>query len=233
MVERITAKKCSIRDLLDGSYVEKQNDVSYMKTLRGDISRANLIAAVVGKPAHSTLLLDDGTGTIEARTFDDTKLFENVFIGDILLLIGRPREYQGQRYVVAEIAKRLGSLAWLELRKRELSSGNNSNTKITTSPTTEKEKSTRTKIPKPENQTPRKTTELNKIKKEDNILPAPVLTTTGEKVLAVIRELDTGSGAPVEQVIAKLGGGAETILTNLMAEGEIFEIRPGRVKVLE
>ena len=57
---------------------------------------------------------------------------------------------------------------------------------------------------------------------------------TSDRILEIIRELDDGQGAAVEKVLAKAGRpDAETMLTNLLAEGEIFEIRPGRVKVLE
>lgn len=58
----------------------------------------------------------------------------------------------------------------------------------------------------------------------------PAQGSTPEEVVARIRELDTGDGAPVEDI--KIAN-AEQLLTSLMAEGEIFEIRPGRVKVLE
>jgi hypothetical protein len=53
-----------------------------------------------------------------------------------------------------------------------------------------------------------------------------------EAVIQLIKKLDDGSGAPIEQLV-EANPEAESILTTLMAEGEIFEIKPGRVKVLE
>lgn len=211
MVERLTARKCPIGELLSGAYVQKEGTKpNHVATSRGAVSRANLIAAVVDKPSPNTILLDDGSGRIEARAFDNAQLFDNVMVGDILLLIGRPREYQQSRYLVAEIAKRLGSPTWLELRRAEVGS-----------------------IP---GEAPKE--EVVGAEEE----AAPVEPAAGEElavgkmdtVLALIKKLDEGQGAPIEQVIERSGDAAtEKVLTDLMAEGEIFEIKPGRVKVLE
>ncbi len=237
MAERLTARKCSLHDLLAGEYVVKANEPNQLVTPHGPASRANIIAAVVAKPGNAALLLDDGSGQAEARAFDDQKLFDNILLGDIILLIGRPRKHEGRPYIVAEIAKRLGSPKWLELRKAELAQ-------------TEKAVS----VPKKKNSpvAPRPVSEekkdgkgeegLKKAKDEGSAKPVTktavedegeVVALTSERVLAAIKELDDGAGAPMERIVARLGGGAETALTDLMAEGEIFEIRPGRVKVLE
>jgi hypothetical protein len=125
MVERLTAIKAAIAELNSGAYkVKEGSNPSFVETPRGKVSRANVIAAVVDKPAPNSLLLDDGSATIESRSFDTNELFANVLVGDILLLIGRPREYQGKRYLVAEIAKRLGSPTWLKLRKSRTGNSN-------------------------------------------------------------------------------------------------------------
>lgn len=211
MVERLTAIKCAIGELLNGNYKVKEGSLpSFVETVRGNVSRVNVIAAVVGKPSPSSLHIDDGSGTIETRSFDTEELFGNVLVGDILLLIGRPREYQGKRYLVAEIAKRLGTPTWLKLRKAELG-------EIAQPP--------KEKVPIPKKEVLEERTE----KKPDT----PLINQT-DAILALIKKLDDGSGVPIETVIEESENvEAESILTTLMAEGEIFEIRPGRVKVLE
>jgi len=235
-MERLTAVKCAIGHLLAATFVEKSGaDASYAKTTVGNVSRANIVAIVVGKPAANALVLDDGSGRIEARAFDNTKLFENIMVGDIILLIGRPRTYQSTLYVVAEIARRLGSPTWLELRKRELQAearqGTMSEKKMSAERDTKtKEEHRHSIIPNPVPSLEKKSAPKKPMKDEK---AEKVITTTSDKVLAAIKELDDGNGAAVEKIIAKLGGSAETILTNLMAEGEIFELRPGKVKVLE
>ncbi len=215
MPERLTAVKCAVRDLMTGAFVAKEGTApSYVETARGSVSRCNLVAAVVDKPGSRSLLLDDGTGRVEARAFDEERLFENVLVGDVVLIVGRPRQYQGQGYVVAEIARRLGSPKWLELRRAELGG------QKAAAPKRE------AKLPAPVKSAPKK--ERGEGKKEE------VVASASDGVLALIRELDEGQGAPIETVIERSGSPAtESVLTDLMAEGEIFEMRPGRVKVLE
>lgn len=54
-----------------------------------------------------------------------------------------------------------------------------------------------------------------------------------ERIIMVIRQLDTGDGAPIEQVVvmSKIPE-AEEIIEQLLLHGDIFELRPGKVKVL-
>ncbi|MFH1409255.1 MAG: hypothetical protein ABIH34_05085 [Nanoarchaeota archaeon] len=51
-------------------------------------------------------------------------------------------------------------------------------------------------------------------------------------VLGVIRSLDHGEGADQERVMSE-GKISEEIISRLLKEGEIFEVRPGRLKVLD
>jgi len=45
--------------------------------------------------------------------------------------------------------------------------------------------------------------------------------------------LDSGEGADIEDVIVKADvKDCEPLLNSLIKEGEIFEVRPGRIKVL-
>ena len=57
--------------------------------------------------------------------------------------------------------------------------------------------------------------------------------TKAEEVLSAIRKFDSGEGAAVELILSKVGNDAENIINGLLRDGEIFEIRPGRLKVLE
>ena len=55
----------------------------------------------------------------------------------------------------------------------------------------------------------------------------------GTLLIDIISELDPGDGAPVDEVLKKAGDGAEERLQLLIREGEVFELRAGKVKVLE
>lgn len=247
MVERVTAKKCRIIDLVNGRYILKDGtQPSYVETPYGEINKVNLIAAIVAKPGKKSIIVDDGSSQVEARSFDDETLFERVAVGDVVLLIGRPRRFQEQTYVVAEICKQLSSLKWLELRHAELVRNDDEKFLVThqIAETTKKKDSNPNNTPSSQQRVEENSYLTNPLLKEkkriiskkvnDKQEDGGTLVTTTDNILTIIRELDTGQGAPVEKVIAKTGRpDAETILTNLLAEGEIFEIRPGRVKVLE
>ena len=61
-----------------------------------------------------------------------------------------------------------------------------------------------------------------------------VETTSIEKVIQTIKELDSGDGADIEEV--KKGSdvtNSEEVLDMLLKRGDLFTIRPGRVKILE
>jgi len=49
-------------------------------------------------------------------------------------------------------------------------------------------------------------------------------------VLDLVRSLDSGDGADFDVIAAKVG---EEKVVSLLAAGELFEIRPGKIKVLE
>ena len=49
----------------------------------------------------------------------------------------------------------------------------------------------------------------------------------------IVRTLDSGDGADYQEVLTKLGTKGEELIVHLLAMGELFETRPGRLKVLE
>ncbi len=51
--------------------------------------------------------------------------------------------------------------------------------------------------------------------------------------LSVVRELDSGDGADYDLVVSRLGKKGEDMVIHLLAVGELFETRPGKLKVLE
>ena len=70
---------------------------------------------------------------------------------------------------------------------------------------------------------------------EKVVAPQPVVSdNAAEVVVSVIAGLDTGDGADIDVVIEQsgLGARAEKIVNQLLLDGDIFEIRPGVIKVL-
>jgi exosome complex RNA-binding protein Csl4 len=195
---RQTAIPCTLGDISSGPWVQNEGILpSGVQTQRGFVSRASIMGVVIDKSATS-FSLDDGTNVVSVRSFDTKPVLASV--GDIVLVIGRPREYNGERYLVLEICKRLRNTAWVQYRKRELDTLRSASFEI---PTVE-----------------------------------PVVTEDASKknpydvLMAKIRELDAGGGVAIGDLLTVVPE-AEKFIRTLIEEGEIFEIKPGRVKILE
>lgn len=207
-IKRQTAIKCTIKQILEGTYVQRQGwQPNYIEISGKQISRVNILAALVNKQ-DNTLIIDDGTGKIPLRLFSEHKKADNLSIGDILLIIGRPREYNNERYITPEILRKIKNKKWIDHRQKEL----------------QIKETTPTKKTKPE-------------KNEEKIeeLPPQYEETANNtsKILQLIRNLDKGDGADTEQIIkeSKIKN-AEEHIQSLINEGEIYEIRPGKLKIL-
>jgi len=204
--KRQTAYKCNISTLNNGMFIKKQGwESSYVMTEYGDFSRVNIMAVIVSKDENS-VILDDGTGQISGRLFDNFERLENINIGDAVLAISRPREFNNKMYLTIEIIKKI-SVEWLNYRKKELSL-----------------------IKKIRDMNQLKSIEK---KPEAAIVENASTTNSKEKILKFVAELDKGGGASVEDVLAlsKVVNGEE-ILSDMLMRGEVYESKAGHVKLM-
>ncbi len=108
---RETAQKVRIAQILDS---------------RDKISRVNILATIINSasnyPSYSQTSVDDGSGKINIKNFENPDFFKGIDIGDIVMIIGKPREYNGERYIVGEIIKKIQDPGWLKVRDLELKS---------------------------------------------------------------------------------------------------------------
>lgn len=204
IITRQTAKKCGVKELINGRYIKREGwEPSYVETSLGNISRTNLMAIIISKE-NNTSVVDDGTGMISIRSFEENKILQGD-VGDIVLIIGRPRIYNNEIFVVPEIIKKIDS-KWLELRKLELQSNKETfvaNNKHDENP-------------------------LEESKEEQ-----PLSDNINDNILNKVKEMDKGNGVKIEEVISHFDSQqANNSLNKLIEEGEIFEIKPGVVKVL-
>ncbi|MCF7871674.1 OB-fold nucleic acid binding domain-containing protein [Candidatus Woesearchaeota archaeon] len=215
-IQRQTAYKCNINTVLASRYIQQQGwEPNYLEKNDKKISRVNILAAVVSKE-NNTITIDDGTGQINLMLFSDHEKAENIDVADIILVIGKPREYNNQRYIVPEILKKIQNTKWIQYRKMELNLDIDNKNHHDNENTQDKliEKPLKKQIPP-----------LIEIKKPENI---------SQKIVETIRKLDKGDGAEIEQVIDQIkNSDAEKYITLLINEGEIFEARPGKIKILE
>ena len=109
---RDVALKISINTLLSGKYVqEKETEPNYLLTSEEKkIYRLNLMANILSKEivgSITNLLIDDGTGSIILRSFEKNKTTENLNIGDTILILGKVRIYNQEKYISPEIIKKI------------------------------------------------------------------------------------------------------------------------------
>ena len=162
-----------ITELLSGSFQQQEDMPAHVALPDGrTVERLRLWGIAV---STTDLVIDDGTGSILVRNFE-TPI--SIAIGDPVLIIGKPRIYNGQQYILGEIVKKVDA-RWLDVRKKT----------------------------------------------------APV-NTQQTNVLSIVRALDSGDGADYNAVLARIGNNEEKIV-HLLAIGELFETRPGKLKVLE
>jgi RPA family protein len=208
---RQVAYKVQIADLLNNRYVKEEGWLpNYIAVRDLKVSRANLIGVIVSKDSQEgevvsqNFILDDGTGRLSLRFFEHGKGLE---VGDIVNVIGRPREFGAERYMVPEIMKKVDDPKWVALRKMELAA----------------EKQAASPVGDSVSEAP--PVETEEILDESN--PA-------EKIISILRELDSGSGVDFEELSVKFGAGnPEEQVKRLLEQGDIFEVKPGRYKLLE
>jgi len=203
---RQTAYKSSIKSLLEGVFVKKPGwESNYIMTEYGDFSRVNIVAVVVEKDENS-MTLDDGTGQITARIFNNPEKLIDIDIGELILVIARPREFNNQIYLTLEIIKKIKNKSWINYRKKELS-------------------------------LIQKVRDIGSIKitkpPEAEIVESQSTVSAKERILTLIKQLDTGSGASVDDIIliSKLSN-AEDVIQDMLLKGEIFEMKAGKFKLM-
>lgn len=232
--ERQTAYVVTAESLQNGKYEKSPGEFEPNYVILQDgrnVSRINLIAAVVAiteDPTFKSFVIDDGTAKMSARIFDK-ELFQDIEIGDLILLIGRPREFGSEIYIVPEIMKKMQNAQWVEHRKLLLSKIMPIKT-TTTSPSSQEENVEETEVIEiNDTQIDNTNTSTETHAQPEN---EEVVETSEEDIIETIRKLDKGEGIFIED-ITQLSKNSEKQVKNLLEQGEIFEIKPGRVKVLE
>jgi len=201
-IKRETAIICMVDDLLRGSFVKTEGwKPSYFSTDLGDVSRVNLMGVVVSMETSGGILIDDGSGRILLRSFEE-QAFTDFNIGDLVTVIGRPRVYNEQKYVLPEVMKKINQ-KWGAFRQLQL------------------------QLLKGKRKKP---TQESRVMVEDKEKPVNHF----QKILEFVKDLDTGEGADIEEVKKRTGApNSEELIRKLIEEGEIFETRPGKLKILE
>ncbi|MFT7616337.1 MAG: hypothetical protein ACI8Y7_001168 [Candidatus Woesearchaeota archaeon] len=221
-IKRQPARIASATQLLKGKYVEQDGwEPNYVDVSGVNVSRVNLMGIIVDFPEYIkhvepftpiesfSCTVDDGTDIIQVRSFDPVICPEKLSIGTPVLIIGRPRKYNEQLYVALEIIRALPDKKWLDVRKKELKP---IAPEIAEDP-------------------------VEKVLEEIHVEEITVEVPTEMSILDIIDFLDTGDGVMTETVIAealtKKHEDPESKIKSCLLNGDIFEVRPGRIKVLK
>ena len=171
----------------------------YISINNSNVSRANIMATLVFKAEDSSYadaIIDDGTGKISMRSFERKDIFSKVEVGDAVLVVGKIREYNNEKYIIPEIVKKTDS-EWIAVRRNELRSNS---------------------IGEPKQAEPEIYEGAEKI----------------EEVFTLIRKLDLGDGVMIEDIAREFKNfDAEKMLGKMLENGDVFEIKPGKIKILE
>ncbi len=206
-IKRQTAYKCTIETIHNSIFVKKQGwESNYVMTEYGDFSRVNIIAAVISREDNG-LTFQDGTGQISGRVFEKTEQLDDINIGDIVLIIGRPREYNNNTYLTIETVKKIIP-GWINYRKKELLLIK----KVRDMP-----------------QQPK----IDKKLKEPEIVESAGTMNSRERIVKTIKELDKGDGASIDDVLrlSRVANGEE-LLSEMTMRGEVYESKAGYVKLM-
>jgi RPA family protein len=122
--KRQIAYKVKVRDLIKGDYVKREGwEPNYIKDKFGrEISRVNISGVILSKSEeinYKSITIDDGTGIISIRSFGEHN-FSGFDIGDIVCVIGKPRAFGNEKYVVLEIIKKIEDKEFLKTRDLEI-----------------------------------------------------------------------------------------------------------------
>ena len=199
--KRQVAYKISIATILNSAFAKDETSAGYIKVNDLVISRVNMIGILVSKNEaqnSSSAIIDDGTGRINLRTFEPSNVFSRAEIGDSVIVVGKIREYNDEKYIIPEIIRKIDN-RWVNVRRNEI--GNSQAAVAENSDKTE----------------------------EIIIVQSPK-----DNIYSIIKELDKGDGVLIDDIIKmSKSNDTESVVKTLLKSGDIFDVKPGMLKVLE
>ncbi len=224
--KRHVAVKVSIKEVINGKYVKEEGWLPNYVQTESDrkVSRVNIMGTVVFKSDvenfnYKNFIVDDGSGKISVRSFEKNENMDKLDVGDVILIVGRPREFNNEKYIIPEIMKKIQNPMWIQLRKLEIDNISK-NVGIETV--------------------------NNEIKKDENLQNEIVHEKVSEEIkndiessesrviYDMIKKFDAGNGISIDDLIKKSNfDNTEKLINVLLSNGDVFEIKPGIIKILE
>ena len=244
--KRQTAKLLDFQQLNSGKYFQREGfEPNFLLLPSGRrISRARAVGTVVDRfvnddETYGSLTLDDGNDTTQIKFFSELELMEDFEIGQVIEVVGKVREYQGQIYLDGEVLREVKPekelLHRLRLAKRE-----------------EKWDQIRETVKQLEESGKSHEDIENEMagKLNDNEVDALLqsfnanfssaeseedMENIEREVLDAVQELDEGEGADYSDILDMIDepeDKLEDTVNSLLSEGTCYEPKPGKIKKL-
>lgn len=238
-MQRLPAKKVRLVDLLHGKFFygsKEEMKPSYIITPLGEkISRVNIIASVIEKflsedENYSSITIDDGTEAMRVKAFgEDTRTLDGIELGNLVTVIGRVKEYNGEIYLQAEIVRKVEDPNFEVLRKLEILNNLMEQKKIA-----EEIKSIADSMSEEELvDYVKEKYALDKESLEVILESKKVEVDYKPKVLEVIQSLDEGDGVEISKLFEFLNLPEhiiESTIDELLTEGFLYEPTVGKIR---
>jgi len=240
-MKREPAVKLRIKDIVDGKFFPGEKESmrpSYLITKFGKrVSRVNVFATITDKymnedESYISFTLDDGTSSIRAKAFRDVAgLVKNLEIGDMVVVIGKIKEWGGEFYINIEVARKVEDPNYEIYRKLELIREILPYKRMILELKNMREKMSEEEFLREAKR---------KFDLEEDVIGILLESEKEEEkdykaeVLRVIKELDRGDGVDVISLFEAMKLPAQTldsILTELISDGKIEEIETGKIRV--
>jgi hypothetical protein len=258
---RATAARVAIRDITEGTLIANaEGNVVGVDTFLGQISRVNLIATVIDRfeatrdqeteqgRGFATITLDDGSGVIRVKMWgNQTEKMANIQLGDLVLVIGKVRTFQGETYINGEVIRRLEDPNWEMVRLLELINIRRNphvlkeqfglpQVEGAPTPVDSETVQSQTTLQPGVWQTADTTLRQPPQKPQEGKAEEPIVVSSEvrRKILQIIEEHDAEGGARFEQILETIGAASEEeveqVLIDLLSEGLVYEPEIHRYK---
>lgn len=243
--KRQTAKLTTTKELNSGKYFQREGfEPNFLLTPKGrKLSRARLVATVVDTfinddETYGSITLDDGKDTTQVKFFNELDRMSEFETGDIVEVVGKVREYQGQVYLDAEVLKEAGlekellhqlrykktMEEWSQVREtvRQLEDSGKDQEDI--------EKEMAGQLDEDEVDAL-----LQSFGEDFGSTGAPDIENLERDVLDAVEKLDEGEGADYSDIVEEIDepeDKLEDTINSLLSDGTCYEPKPGKIKKL-
>lgn len=228
--QRQTAYRVWIADLLKGEFIKSSGEFqpNFVLLRNLNVSRVNIVGAIVAKNVQEgfgSLAVDDGSSTIQIRAWKEgAKSLDSFDVGNLVNLVGKVKSFNNRIYLVPEFLRKIENTAWFKLRKIELRKlfGDVERMEVLNDEL-------------PVHDLEDEDIGFVAVQEEKVSNTAVGVGSKRQAILSLIEEEDKSEGADISVVILRSGFDekeAQAIIDELIRDGEIFQLGPGRVRTL-